>query len=72
MYDLLNVNGKLIGLLFDDTLNDDKPPFGGAKDEYIKYFEPYFNFIVFDTAYNSIPSRQGRELFIILQKKISA
>ena len=69
MYDLLNVNGKLIGLLFDDVLNDDKPPFGGTKDEYIKYFKPYFNLVVFETAYNSILSRKGRELFIILRKK---
>ena len=68
-HDLLNVKGKLIGLLFDDMLNDDRPPFGGAKDEYIKYFEPYFNFILFDTAYNSISSRKGRELFVIFEKK---
>jgi methyl halide transferase len=69
MYDLLKPNGKLIGLLFDATLNEDHPPFGGNKSEYKKYFEPYFDIKVFENAYNSIKSRKGRELFMILVKK---
>ncbi len=68
MYDLLNKNGKLVGLLFDDTLNNDHPPYGGSKIEYIQYFEPYFEIKVFETAYNSIKSRFGREIFMILKK----
>ena len=40
-----------------------------SKSEYKKYFEPYFNIKVFETAYNSINSRKGRELFMILIKK---
>lgn len=66
---LLNKNGKLVGLLFDDKLNDDKPPFGGSKSEYIKIFEPYFKLNKFEKAYNSIPPRKGRELFINISKK---
>ena len=69
MYDLLKPNGKLIGLLFDATLNEDHPPFGGNKSEYKKYFETYFDIKVFENAYNSIKSRKGRELFMILVKK---
>ena len=69
MYDLLKAQGKLIDLIFDDNLNEDHPPFGGSKSEYKKYFEPYFNIKVFETAYNSINSRKGRELFMILFKK---
>ena len=69
MHDLLKDQGKLVGLLFDDDLNKDHPPFGGSKFEYKKYFEPYFNIKVFETAYNSINSRKGRELFMILIKK---
>ena len=69
MYDLLKAHGKLIGLLFDHNLNEDHPPFGGSKREYQKYFEPYFNIKVFETAYNSINSRKGSELFMILIKK---
>ena len=69
MHELLKPNGKLVGLLFDDSLNEDHPPFGGSKSEYKEYFEPYFNIKVFETAYNSISSRHGRELFMILIKK---
>lgn len=68
MYDLLLPGGKLVGLLFDDQLNTDKPPFGGTKDEYISYFRDYFRFQVFEKAYNSIEPRAGRELFMILDK----
>jgi len=69
MHELLKPNGKLVGLLFDDSLNEDHPPFGGSKNEYKNYFEPYFNIKVFSTSYNSINSRKGRELFINLIKK---
>ncbi len=69
MYETLKPNGKLVGLLFNDVLNTDKPPFGGNKEEYISYFEPYFTFKVFDTCYNSIKPRAGRELFIVLEKR---
>ena len=68
--ELLNAGGKLVGILFDDPiLNEEGPPFGGSKEEYIKYFEPYFNIIVYETAYNSIKPREGRELFCIFEKK---
>ena len=67
--ELLKKRGKLIGVLFDDPLNDDHPPFGGNKAEYTEYFKPYFDFKVFDRAHNSIKPRMGRELFILLIKK---
>ena len=69
MNNLLKANGKLVGLLFNDALNEDKPPFGGSESEYRKYLDPYFNIKVFEKAYNSIESRKGRELFMILIKK---
>ncbi len=69
MYQLLKENGKLVGVLFNDVLNADKPPFGGNKEEYISYFKSYFNFKVFDVCYNSIKPRANRELFINFEKK---
>ncbi|AKD04480.1 methyltransferase domain-containing protein [Pontibacter korlensis] len=66
---LLKPGGKLMGLLFDTTFSNPGPPFGGDRNEYRKYFEPYFNFLHFEKAYNSIPPREGRELFILLQVK---
>lgn len=69
MNELLNPNGKLVGVLFNDKMNDDKPPFGGNTDEYRNYFSPFFNLNVFEPCYNSIEPRSGRELFIVLSKK---
>lgn len=66
---LLNTDGKLSGLLFDAPLNNDKPPFGGSKAEYVAYFTPYFNIKNMTASYNSVESRAGRELFITLSKK---
>ncbi|CAN5507338.1 methyltransferase domain-containing protein [soil metagenome] len=69
MHQLLNNNGKLVGVLFNDVLNSDHPPFGGNKEEYIPYFQQYFNFKTFDICYNSIKPRANRELFINFEKK---
>ena len=69
MSELLNQNGKLVGLLFDDQLYEEHPPYGGNKKEYASYFDPYFKFKVFDLAYNSIKERSGRELFMMLERK---
>ena len=68
--ELLHPGGTLMGLLFDTDFGPGpEPPFGGTRDEYRAYFAPYFDFVHFDTAYNSLPPRQGRELFICLKKK---
>jgi thiopurine S-methyltransferase len=66
MHELLKPGGKLVGVLFNDKLNNDKPPFGGNREEYIVYFEKYFKFKTVETCYNSIKPRAGRELFINL------
>lgn len=66
--DILNVNGKVAGLLFDAVLNTTHPPFGGSKTEYLGYFTPYFDIKIMDASYNSIKPRAGRELFFIIQK----
>jgi thiopurine S-methyltransferase len=69
MKELLNSNGKLIGLLFDAKLNDNHPPFGGNTEEYISYFESHFTMDVFTKCYNSFPNRQEMELFVKFMKK---
>ena len=69
VFDLLKPGGKLVGLLFDDALFDNKPPYGGSREEYENYFKPYFSFKVYETSYNSIKPRAGRELFINFVKK---
>lgn len=65
---LLKPQGRLVGLLFDAPLNEDHPPFGGHKEEYLSYFKTHFAIKTFERAYNSIDARKGRELFIQLIK----
>ena len=71
IHNLLNDNGKLAGLWFCFPLSEDteNPPFGGSKAEYLEYFQPYFKIKSFESCYNSIESRKGRELFGIFIKK---
>lgn len=65
MYELLGPTGKLIGVLFNEALNSDKPPFGGSEIEYQNLFQPVFqeNFTL-QPCYNSIAPRANRELFL--------
>ncbi|MBF9254378.1 methyltransferase domain-containing protein [Pontibacter sp. 172403-2] len=67
--ELLAPGGKLMGLLFDTSFGQEGPPFGGTRAEYRDYFAPYFDFLHFETAYNSIKPRQGKELFILLEAR---
>jgi SAM-dependent methyltransferase len=69
MHQLLKPGGKLVGLLFNIPLNDDRPPFGGNKVEYEKLFSEKFKIEKMETAYNSIPPRAGNELFFILKRE---
>lgn len=64
MQSILTLKGKLVGLLFDAKLNEDHPPFGGSKEEYISYFKPYFDLKILEPCYNSYHNRKGMELFV--------
>jgi SAM-dependent methyltransferase len=61
---LLNPGGKIVGLLFQFPLTENGPPFGGDIKEYSKLFEADFIIRKLEIAYNSIPERKGKELFI--------
>ena len=65
--ELLDLGGKLVGLMFNREF-ETGPPFGGDVKEYIRYFDPYFNPISMSECYNSIPERQGNEVFVNLTK----
>lgn len=69
MVKLLKPTGKLVGLLFNIPLFEDHPPFGGDKTEYEHLFKERFAIEVMEDAYNSIPPRQGNELFVKMSKK---
>lgn len=61
---LLATGGKLVGVLFDDTLNTDQPPFGGHRDDYMPLFRAHFSDVAMEPCYNSIAPRAGRELWL--------
>ena len=65
----LKEKGKLVGLMFDAVLNEDHPPFGGNKEEYLPYFQAFFNIEKMEPCYNSFFNRQGMELFVKMKKK---
>ena len=69
MHRLLAPGGKLIGVLFDDPLNDDHPPFGGNQDEYLRLFRPVFGEVLLERCHNSVPPRAGRELWLKAVKR---
>ncbi|WP_252735953.1 methyltransferase domain-containing protein [Zobellia sp. B3R18] len=71
MASLLKPSGKLVGVWFDIPLtgNMEKRPFGGNKELYLKYLSPFFKTKTFLKCYNSIPPRNGNELFGIFEKK---
>jgi thiopurine S-methyltransferase len=69
MADLLVPGGKLMGVLFNDKLNDDRPPVGGNREEYLGYIPATLKIEVFDTCYNSVVPRAGREIFMLLRRE---
>ena len=68
MHSLLKPGGRLAGLLFNKDFTSG-PPFAGNSEEYKLLFDKYFIIEKMDPCYNSIPLRQGSELFFILKKK---
>lgn len=66
---LIRPGGKLVGLLFNFSLKEDGPPFGGSREEYLPYFEPYFHIQKMEPCTNSIKPRQGKELWIELEAR---
>ncbi|MEN7550203.1 methyltransferase domain-containing protein [Rapidithrix thailandica] len=67
--ELLKPQGKLVGLLFNDPLFVEGPPFGGKREEYLEHFKKQYEIVYFDLCFNSLPPRAGRELFILLKKR---
>ncbi|MEO8588893.1 MAG: SAM-dependent methyltransferase [Flavobacteriales bacterium] len=64
MHTLLAPSGELVGVLFNDALNVDRPPFGGFHDDYMPLFSAHFPNVTMEPCYNSIVPRAGRELWL--------
>lgn len=67
--ELLNENGRIIGVLFNKIFEKKGPPFGGTEAEYRFTFKKYFEIEKMEACYNSIPQRTDSEVFINLKKK---
>ena len=68
-HELLNESGILIGLLFNVTFDGNEPPYGGDSKLYKKLFEDKYQLLKMDISSNSIPQRQGSELWMEMKKK---
>lgn len=68
-HQLLNQNGRIVGVLFNREFGNPYPPFGGNTEAYTAIFTPYFEIVKLETCYNSITPRAGTEVFINLSKK---
>lgn len=68
MKELIVPDGRLAGVLFDEPLNDDHPPYGGSREEYEACFSVAFEVLTLERCRNSIPERQGSELFFCLKR----
>ena len=68
MHRMLNEGGKLVGVLFDDPLNTEHPPFGGDRGTYLELFRKHFPDVSMEPCRNSITPRAGRELWIHARK----
>ncbi len=71
MHELLELNAKLVGLVFNHEFSFQGPPFGIEPQKYSKLMLPYFDLMVFQEATNSIKPRKGREHFLIARRKIN-
>jgi SAM-dependent methyltransferase len=67
--ELLSEKGKILGVMFNKTFEKKGPPFGGSVGDYQILFKKYFEIKTMEKCYNSIPARQGTEIFINLHKK---
>ncbi len=67
MHELLHPEGILAGLLFNISFAEDKPPYGGHESIYRPLFSKKFLIQEMSISKNSIPSRLGNELFVIMK-----
>ena len=67
--ELLKLNGRIIGVLFNRLFTKSGPPFGGNITEYESLFNQYFKIQKMEECYNSIDSRKGSEVFVNLKKE---
>lgn len=66
-HELLNSNGRIIGVLFNRDF-DGGPPFGGNITEYESLFNKKFSKVSFEHSYHSIKPRKDSEVDFFCEK----
>lgn len=69
-FELLDTEGSIYGVLFNQNFPFQGPPYGGTREEYRPYFEPYFDILSLNECKNSIKPRIGTELWISFKKRL--
>ena len=64
----LRPGGRLVGLFFD-IRPETGPPFGTSAEEIRHRFAPHFDPVSVEPAADSHPSRLGRELFAVMERR---
>lgn len=67
-FEILNDNGRLVGVLFNREFPFEGPPFGGSIMEYRGLFEHLFRVDQLEQWAESIPPRMGTECIIVASK----
>lgn len=63
-HQLLTPGGRFAGLLFSRTFEQEGPPFGGSRQEYLDLFIEHFSEVILEDCPDSIGPRMGSEVFI--------
>ncbi|HQV39367.1 MAG: SAM-dependent methyltransferase [Flavobacteriales bacterium] len=69
MHELLVPGGMLTGVLFDDPMDTDHPPYGGDAGEYRQVFGHKFEELTLAPCHNSVEPRAGREVWLRAVKR---
>lgn len=69
MSHILQPGGVLAGVWFVFPLTEQGPPFGGSPEEYRQHLSPAFDIVTLEPCYNSMPGREGKEVFIRAERK---
>ncbi len=65
---LLHEEGQLMGVFFT-MLKRSGPPYGASEYELRRMLSPYFQFLFWGRWRQSLPRRQGKELFVLAKKR---
>ena len=67
-FSLLDTEGGICGVMFNQNFDAPGPPFGGTAEEYRVYFVPKFDILKMENCRNSIKPRANTEFWVQFKK----